>query len=153
MREGVSIRDLEGILEALLEAGGSTDDVDVLIESVRASMSRSLSQQYCGEDGRLWCVSLDAALERQLCQRGGPDESVRAAAIAPDVSRQVADSVQDGLERLRRQGRRPIVLCDPQIRPAVKRMLEPSAPDVAVLGYNEVDSVQVEPLESTGIGT
>ena len=41
-------------------------------------------------------------------------------------------------------GHSPVVLCSPPVRSAVRRMLEPSLPNVAVLGYNEIDSVQVE---------
>jgi flagellar biosynthesis protein FlhA len=42
-------------------------------------------------------------------------------------------------------GQTPVILCSPQIRAAVRRIVEPAMPQVAVLAYNEiVKSVQVQ---------
>jgi len=39
----------------------------------------------------------------------------------------------------------PVVLCSPQVRAAVRRIIEQTLPQVAVLAYNEiVKSVQVQ---------
>ena len=63
LRERVSIRDLETILETLAVHAGRTKDVDVLTEEVRRSLARQITETYRGPDGRLRIVSLDGPLE------------------------------------------------------------------------------------------
>jgi flagellar biosynthesis protein FlhA len=52
---------------------------------------------------------------------------------------------------LKRDGRRPVVLCSPEIRPAMKQLIAPRLPEAAVLGYNEIESVEVQAIESVGM--
>ena len=52
---------------------------------------------------------------------------------------------------LRKQGRRPVVVCPPRQRTALRRMLASPVPDLAVLGYNEIDSVEVHSVRTVGI--
>jgi flagellar biosynthesis protein FlhA len=59
--------------------------------------------------------------------------------------------ISEGLSSLRRQGRRPVVVCAPQIRPTLRKLLAGSMPEAVVLGYNEIDSVEVESVASLGI--
>ena len=71
--------------------------------------------------------------------------------VGPQTARQIAEAVRDALAPLQRQGRRPVVLCAPRVRAALKRLIGPTLPDVAVLGYNEIDSVQVQSVRTVGI--
>ena len=149
LRERVSIRDLEGILEALCDAAGRTEDPAKLTEMVRGSLGGSLSRQFCSADGRLWCVCLDPRLEDALT--GHALDAPGAVAIAPEMGGRITRAVSDGLTGLRRQGKTPVVLCAPQVRPALKQLISGAEPHAAVLGYNEVESVEVQPIASVGI--
>jgi flagellar biosynthesis protein FlhA len=150
LRERVPIRDLETILEALCESSDA-DDADMLVECVRQHIARTISQQYCDEDGKLWCVCLDGPLEETLRAHlgvtGRPDPSAVPAELAGCVGRTVAEA----LGRLRQRGRAAVVLCSPEVRTTVKQLIAPSMPEAAVLGYNEIDSVEVHSMESVGI--
>ena len=147
--EGVPIRDLETILESLGEADGA-DDVETLTERVRAALGRGLSQQFCAADGRLWCVSLAETLEKTLCGHITQTETGPLITVPPRTARQVTDAVRNALGPLRRQGHRPVVLCTPAVRATLKRLIAPAMPDVAVLGYNEIDSVEVQSIRTVG---
>jgi len=151
LRERVPIRDLELILEALCEAGQRSDDADLLTEHVRQRMGRTLSQRYCDEEGRLWCVSLDASLEEAIQSHVALASRPSAAAVPPDLGRRITGAVTEALGPLREQGRRPVVLCSPEIRPAVTRLISGSLPQAAVLAYNEIGSAEVQSIESVGI--
>ncbi len=151
LRERVPIRDLEVILEALCEGAETTDEVELLTEHVRQRMGRILSQRYCDEEGKLWCVSLDANLEETIHSHMALASRPSAATIPPELGRKVARAVTEALGPLRRQGRRPVVICSPEIRPAMKQLISPSLPQAAVLGYNEIDSAEVQSIESVGI--
>ncbi len=153
LRERVAIRDLEGILEALseqIDQTGRTDRIDVLSECVRSRLARTLMQRYCAEDGKLWCVRLESSLEDaiRLHVAGGDDGA--PAKVPADLVSRVSAFVTDGLVRLRRAGRRPVVLCTPQVRATVHELLQSAQPEAAVLATNEVDSVEIQSVIQAG---
>jgi len=148
--EGVGIRDLETILEALGE-GGTDESVEALTQRVRAALGRGLSQRYCGDDGKILCVSLAEDLSETLDTYITEDRRGSVVTVPPDLTRRIADAVGHAVTPLRRQGRRPVVVCPPRQRTALRRMLGPAVPDLAVLGYNEIDSVEVHSVRTVGI--
>jgi len=144
--EQVPIRDLETILEAVSEAA-DMNDIEQMTEHVRGCLARTLSQQYAGRDGKLRCVRLDATLEETL---NGQYVS-EAHGDAGQLNEKLVRAVGEGLTRLKRGGYPPVVLCSPPVRTTLRRLLMPSQPNAAVLAYNEIDSVEVEPLETVGV--
>jgi flagellar biosynthesis protein FlhA len=152
LRERVPIHDLERILEAAIEYAGQANDAESLTEHIRSALCRTLSQQYCSHDGRLWCVCLDEELENAIVawqvQKDPPD---RGLTMRPELTRKLATAVSDGVTRLQRQGRSPVILCGPRVRSAVRRMIAPTWPNAAVLGYNEVESVEVQSIGTVRI--
>ncbi len=151
LRERVSIRDLEGILEVLCDAACQTTAPEALTEQVRAALGRSLCQQFCDHDGKLSCVNLSPGLEEELGTYLAAGGGAGVGSIPPDVGKAVCKVMGDGLASLRQQGRRAVVVCAPQIRPILRKLLAASMPEAVVLGYNEIDSVDVESVASVGI--
>jgi flagellar biosynthesis protein FlhA len=146
LRERVPIRDLETILETLGDWIGRTDDLDVLTEYVRHALARTICQQYRDGEGRLWCVTLDPGMEDTINAHIERSERGTMMTIPPQVARDLVQSIAEQLQRLVAGGHPPVVLCSPPVRAPVRRLLEPSLPNVAVLGYNEIDGVQVESM-------
>ena len=143
LREQVSIRDLETILETLCEASRQTVDVDVLTEQVRLSLNRSLSRKYCTDDGKLRCICLEADLEDTIAAFSTPAGA--RTEMPADLGHRVAAAIGDAMGKLEASGYPPVVLCSPQARQSLRRLLSESRPQAAVLSYGEVDSVEVEP--------
>ncbi len=144
LKERVSIRDLETILETLAEWGGKTKDLEVLTEYVRNALRRGICQQYAtpGEKGtlRLVCVTLDPTLEDHVASfvdRGAAGTTVNMPArIASRIARQIVDALAPAIAA----GHQPVIIASPQVRAVVRQIVEPHLPAVAVLGYNEVVS-------------
>jgi len=151
LAEQVPIRDLEAILEALSEAVEHTDNVENLTEQARAVVGRRLCQQHAEPDGKLVCLSLSRELEEQLGQYVGEDGGLGVANIPPSWREQVTRSVTGGLEEMRRKGRKPVVICAPAVRGALRRLVAPVMSEAVILGYNEIDSVEVESVGKIGI--
>ncbi len=145
LRERVAIRDLEAILEAISEGAEHVQDPAALTEFVRARLSRTLSQQYCSDDGRLWCVNLQPALEEAVGRYVS-----HASTLPPELNQKIAGALTEGLWSLQKQGRQPVLLCAPHVRATLSKLLAPVVPQAAVLGYNEVDSVEVQTIASIG---
>ena len=150
LRERVSIRDLETILESSLEAAEKTDNAQQIAEYVRSSLARELCQQLAGSDGKLHAVCLDASLEDALTSYAGKGAG-GAASMPMEFSQRAARAVGEALGTLVQQGYKPVVLCAPQIRLALRQLVAPLVPDAAVLGYNELESVEVQTVCNAGM--
>jgi flagellar biosynthesis protein FlhA len=165
LRERVPIRDMETVIETLGDWVGRTRDLDVLTEYVRNSLRRTICNQYVEmvasrnerdlESGRqsprLFCVSLDPALEDQISSFIDRGAEGTTMSMPPAVANRITAALIRELQSLIQAGHQPVVLASPQVRAQVRRLLEPHLPNAAVLGYNEV-SKGVE-VESMGLVT
>ena len=135
----LAIRDLEGILEALTDETAAQLPPPELTEHVRGRLGGLLGQGYCDAEGRLWCVRVAPQAEgRFVSDRAGePAEALRS-------------SLARGVAQLKQRGRRPVVLCPPASRSAVRRLVAAAHPDAAVLSYGEVEQARVEPVLEIG---
>jgi len=158
LRERVPIRDLETILETLAEWGPRTSDPDVLVEYARNALRRTICGQYSAPSddpkasgARLVCVALDPSLEDQVnayIERGSGGMTLTMPARVADA---VSSRIGEGLARLSASGHPPVVVASPQVRAAVRQILAPRVPGVAVLGYNEiVPEIEVETISLIG---
>ncbi|MCC6422430.1 MAG: flagellar biosynthesis protein FlhA [Phycisphaerales bacterium] len=152
LRERVPVRDLETILETLGDFATRTKDLDVLTEYVRDALSRTICKQYVDEQDRLWCLTLDPALEDLINGHIERSERGQTNTMPPQTARQIVQQVASKVTELTQTGRSAVLLCSPQTRSAVRRMIESSLPHVAVLAYNEVNSeVAVEAVALVGL--
>jgi len=149
LREQVSIRDLPGILETLLDVAPTTKNPVTLIESVRQSLGRALVRPLLSESGNLRVVTLDHALEEELGRAfGAPAAPLPATGLQPPFARRILE----GMRRVAGEQvtvAAPVLLCATPARYHVKRLLEPFLPKVAVLSPMEVPPV-IE-VQSVGV--
>jgi flagellar biosynthesis protein FlhA len=152
LRERVPVRDLETILETLGDYATRTKDMDVLTEYVRNALARSICKQYVDDGDRLWCVTLDPAMEDLVTGHIERSERGVSNTIPPKTAQQIVRQIAARMSELTQSGRHAVLLCSPQIRQPVRRMIESSLPAVAVLGYNEVvPEVAVEAVAMVGL--
>jgi flagellar biosynthesis protein FlhA len=154
---------METIVETLGDWAPRTKDLEVLTEYVRNALRRTICNQYveltggAGETSdtigagagtpRLYCVSLDPALEDQIASFIDRSPEGTTMTMPPAVANRVTAAIVRELQRLIQAGHQPVVLASPQVRGSVRRLLEPHLPSAAVLGYNEVSKgVEVESL-------
>ena len=138
LREGVSIRDLETILETLADWAPRTKDPEILGEYVRHGLSRALCERYVAADGKLHAVTVDPNLEEYIDQAIERTERGSHLALNPEMSARIIRELGEKLKTLVAEGHPPVVLCSPQIRYQLKRLLSAQLGDVAVLALSEV---------------
>jgi len=147
LKERVSIRDLGGILETLGDYGARTKDPDILAEYCRHGIARSICEQYMEKDGKIHIVTLDPRLEDKInscIERTDRDTFLN---MSPKDINRFIEAVSKEIEKLVAAGHAPVVLCSPQIRAQVKRILDTTKLNVAVLSYNEIiTGIAVESL-------
>ena len=139
LREGISIRDLVTILETLADYAQITRDSDMLTEYVRVGLKRSISRKYFDADVNT-VITLDPGLEQQIMQSVQHSEQGSYLALDPTTTQQVFDKLASEVNKLTSMGRQPIILTSPIVRAYFKRLVEPIAPDLIVLSYNELES-------------
>ncbi|MGA2229526.1 MAG: flagellar biosynthesis protein FlhA [Tepidisphaeraceae bacterium] len=152
LRERVPVRDLEAILETLGDYAGRTKDLEILSEYVRHALARTICKQYVDDKDRLFCVTLDPNLEDLI--NGHIERSDRGSTntMPPQTAQQIVSQITAKTKELSDTGRSAAILCSPNIRLALRRMIEPSLPHVAVLAYNEVvPEVTVEAVGLVGM--
>ncbi len=141
LRERVPVRDLETIMETLGDWGGRTNDTEILTEHVRVALARPICRQHVDADDRLPCLMLEAGLEELIA--GHVERSENANSIntmPPATAQRIGQEIAGEAVAHTRDGRPPVVLCAPGVRGAVRKLLEPIAPHVAVLSLAEVVS-------------
>jgi flagellar biosynthesis protein FlhA len=139
LREGVSIRDLVTILETLADYAQITRDSDMLTEYVRQALKRSISRKYFASDMNS-VITLDPNLEQQIMNSVTQTEQGSYLALDPHVTQMVFDKLSVEVNKLTAMGRQPIILTSPIVRAYFKRLVEPIAPELVVLSYNELEA-------------
>jgi len=144
--EGVPVRDLVRILEAVTARARETRQREQLVEAARTALGPAISSG-AASAGRLAALTFDPLLEQSLL------ESVRVGEggswLAVDGARVEAllGAVIDTLSAAEAQGHRPVVVCSASLRPAVRRLVAPARPDLRVLAYPDLArSLHVEPV-------
>jgi flagellar biosynthesis protein FlhA len=137
LRERVSIRNLETILETLAVHAGRTKDIDVLTELVRQSLARQITETYRGPDGRLRVVTLDRALEDRLAAAGSQAETRPAEALGEDTARSIIRAAAVAVGTLIENGYPPVILA-PAARALLKDLTRADLPRLVVLGQREI---------------
>jgi flagellar biosynthesis protein FlhA len=152
LRERVPIRDLETILETLGEWASKTKDLEVLTEAVRHGLARTICNQYRDEQNVIHCVTLDPQLEDTINGYVERNERGSFLTLPPQLARQIAENVATAVAKLMQQGFHGVVLCSPQVRAHVRKLIESSLPAVAVLSYNEITrGMNVESVGIVGV--
>lgn len=154
LRERVPIRDLEAILETLGDWAAKTRDTDVLYEAVRTALGRTICQQHKDEQNTIHCITVDPQLEDMVNSYIERNERGSVLTLPPQLARQITENISTAVHRLLQQGHNAVVLCSPQVRSYLRRLIEPALPAVAVLAYNEIaKGVNVESVGVAGVGT
>ncbi len=138
LREKVSIRDLEAVLETLADWAPRTKDTEVLTEYVRHALGRSICGAFTDRAEQLRVVSVDPQLEDYIENATEHNERGSLLRLSPDMTGRIVQALSRALEKLVGGGHPPVVLTAPQVRLQLRRLLENTVPGVAVLSYNEV---------------
>lgn len=168
----ISIKDLRGILESLLAISGTTDIDDQrflvltphaerlcfvpwarrgealaapqLADHVRSDLKRQLSHQFTRGRNALVVYLLSPALERRLAR-------LNAEPLSNLEMERLHAAVRAEVDSLPRSAQRPVVLTTISVRRALRRLLAPIFPDLAVLCYQELSSgLNIQPIATIG---
>ncbi len=155
LQEGVPIRDIRTIAEALAEAAPKSQDADALTSAARIALSRLIVQTIYGVGRELPVITLQPELEQLLLQAvqqainsgGNASDAVVEPGLADKMQRSVAEAVQT----MEVAGNPAVLLVSAGIRPMLSRFLRFSVQGLNVLSYNEIpDNKQITVTATVG---
>ncbi|MEY8426333.1 flagellar biosynthesis protein FlhA [Lachnospiraceae bacterium 46-15] len=150
LKEGIPIKDLEIIVETILETASEKGlrDVDTLIEDIRTALKRTITRLYC-EDGSMKVVTMDSELERTMVGSLTKGEGGYYLALSPDILQSLISQMAIQMRKFAGLSQTPVVLTSQVMRVHFYRLIEQFYPNVRVLSFNEIaNNIQIQSIGS-----
>ncbi|MFA0730969.1 MAG: hypothetical protein LKKZDAJK_000244 [Candidatus Fervidibacter sp.] len=143
LSEGVPIKDMVAILEALADAARLSKDPDFLTERVRRRLARLICQPFLTTDGTLPAIVLDPALEQRLLS--SVQETDSGQVLVPDSSlwQRLLEQLAEAAERVAAEGWQPVLVCGMRLRLPLRRLVARFFPRLTVISYEEINAAKV----------
>jgi type III secretion protein V len=144
LNEGIPIRNLNAIFEALVIWAPKEQDVIALTELVRIALGRFITSRHVGADRKLEAILFEASLQDRV--QNAVERSARGNLLL--LSPAVAQDIREQVRRLAAGAAgRTVAVTSSDVRRYVKTLIEPVAPQLTVLSYQEVDDdVALQPI-------
>ncbi|MGY1715938.1 flagellar biosynthesis protein FlhA [Geodermatophilus sp. SYSU D01106] len=147
LTENVSIRDLVRIFEALSLRAKTSTDLDGLVEAVRSALGPAISHPYVTPDERLHVLTLEPAFEQRLLEAVRHSDGGQVLALDAGSVDALVTGCTGLLEQAESLGLAPVLVCSPQVRAALSRLVRQVLPRLPVISYTEVSrTAQIESL-------
>jgi type III secretion protein V len=140
VEEGICIRDLRGVLEALSAVGASEKDPLNLAEYVRSQMRRAITFRLTEGTGHLDVVLLEPILEDTVRRAITRTAAGAFLALPPQAARDVLASVRRAVKDAAAAagGKPAVILTQPDIRRFVRKLIEVEMPNLWVVSFAEL---------------
>lgn len=136
LAEGVSIANLDLILENLVDLSRSQRDPDELSELLRQRIGFAICNKLRGAHRELAVMSLDPRLENEMAA----NLAVAGRGFDPRIAETVVRRISPIADSMFREGRAPVLLCAAEIRRALKALTQRAIPRLSVISVNEIPS-------------
>jgi flagellar biosynthesis protein FlhA len=148
LSEGVSIRDLGAIVEAVGDKARITRDPSLLAEYARQALGRAITAPYLGPDQTMRAITLDPTIEQEVASSITQTTDGEYLALEPARAQALLNAIRTQSEHAAaRSGPRPVLLCSARVRRHLRRLVESAIPHLAVCSYNEISpGISVETI-------
>jgi flagellar biosynthesis protein FlhA len=147
LREGVSIRDLGTVIEAVGDKARLTRDPAMLAEYARQALGRTIIAPHVDADGSLRAIALDPGFEQEIAESLVQTADGEFLAMDPARAAALVDACAEHVEHALGRGGRPVLLCSARVRRHIWRLTEQRLPQLGVCSYNEIlPGVSVETI-------
>jgi len=138
LSEGVSIRDLGTIVEAIGDRARLTRDPALLAEYARQALGRTITAPHVDAEHRLKAIALDPSVEQEVAQAITQTSDGEYLAMEPSRAQALVTALRTQVEQAVARGSRPVLLCSARVRRHLRRLVEQAIPHLAVCSYNEI---------------
>ncbi len=145
LAEGVPIRDLGTIVEAIGDKARTTRDTSLLSEYARQALGRAITAPHLDERLRLQAITLDPAIEQEVSTSITQTTDGEYLAMDPPRAQAIVTALRAQVEHASaragtgaRPAGGPVLLCSARIRRHLRRLIAQAQPHLAVCSYNEI---------------
>lgn len=147
LKEKVSIRNLQTILEVLASYGVANKDVSYLTEKVRLHLKRQITESLLSADNTLYVFTLASQVEQIVAQNIQKTDDGNEIVMDPSIAQKILKGISDKVNELVNQGITPVIVVSPPIRFPFRKFVEKFIPNIVVISHNEIsETVRVESL-------
>ncbi|TMO66620.1 flagellar biosynthesis protein FlhA [Pseudoalteromonas aurantia] len=147
LKEKVSIRNIEMILECLVDQGKISKEPAFLSEQVRNKLKSQITQVLLDDNDVLNVITFEPLLEQQLISGLQGEGRNVSLAIEPALTDTLIQQLASYSESAISKRLSPVLVCHSPIRGAMKRLLERVIPQLHILSVTEIPhSVSVQNL-------
>ncbi|MBE5978934.1 MAG: flagellar biosynthesis protein FlhA [Paenibacillaceae bacterium] len=144
LKEGVPIKDMETILETIVDALSTTRDIDLITENIRIALKRTITRMFC-DGGQMKVLTLDADLEKNIISSMAKGEQGVYLALSPEVMQSVIGQLGEQIKKFNDLEQKPVILTSQVVRLYFYRLIEQFYPNVYVLSFNEIaNNIQIQ---------
>ena len=146
LREGLSIRDLRSILEAVADAAPRSKDTGFLVEQVRRRLFRQLTSKVADSKGVVHALTLDRNLEEALRKSLGVSDGEPTLAPDVNIARRFISGLETRAANLVASGRPAVIIAPSDLRRPLFDFASRFVSDLWVITARElVPGTAVEP--------
>ena len=138
LREQVPVRNLETILEVLVDAGRTHKSAEDLAERVRERLGAALYERLVDKNGDLNVLTIAPQLEGYMLAASRPREGQQGALLPAQELERFVTTVAREAERQLGDNKQPVLLCAAPLRRVLRAFMSRAVPHMAVLSVNEV---------------
>jgi flagellar biosynthesis protein FlhA len=147
LKERVSIRNLRTILEVLASYGGKHKKIDDLIERVRISLKRQITESLLSGDNKLKIFTLPSKIEQFIAENIQETDEGRELVLDPQSAQKILKAIMQKVEELVGKGIPPVLVVSPPIRLPIRKFIERFIPNLNIISHNEIsENVTIESL-------
>ena len=137
LAENVPLKEFRRIASAIAVAAQRTQDADEIIELIRPELGGLIIGKICGVREPLRVMTLEGQLEGLLGQAVRNDPS-RRHTIEPDLGRRIVEALQQAANPLIAEAKPFVLVVQPAIRVAIRKLVKTILPDTPVMSFFEV---------------
>ncbi len=147
LAEGVSIRNMVGILERVSDFAATTKNPDELSEQARRAIGVQVVKPYLDESGNLPAITLDPWLEEEMVKGLRPSQNETMLLIDPKIAEHLSHQLHQAIQPMIAEGKPPVIICSAMIRAGLRKFFAAKFPELAFLSYEELPpKIEIVPV-------
>ncbi|MHC4552273.1 MAG: flagellar biosynthesis protein FlhA [Planctomycetota bacterium] len=150
LQNGIPIRELGTILEAMGEYASKTKNTDILTEMSRKHLKRTITSQHQNAAGRVMAITLAPALEHQMASALRQEGEMLNLNLPAEAVMEITSRIVKAWKSAADKGvESAVLLCDSRLRFSLAAMLAQAVPMLPIIAYDEIVlGSDVEPVET-----
>jgi type III secretion protein V len=154
IEEGISIRNLKKILDAIAEDAAHAKNPVELTEVVRVGLKREISHLFSAGTGRISAYVVDGPIEDMIRASIRETDSGPVLSLEPVISQEILAALRAAARPTLEAGESPVFITQSDIRHYLKKLSDIKIPGTTVLSYQELlPELQITPLGKVVVGS